>query len=570
MYLVVSGRLQVSRSVDDSDENARMEAPFSGPKFAELGRGDTIGETTLMTGEPCPDTVVALRDSLVAALDRASFRQIAKDFPMEMLSAVSRQLNSRARQAASDRRYDRPPISIAILPLSHTADGSAVAARLERALETFGDVLSISPENPIVRNSSPASENRIVEWLNEQENHFRHVLYHIGNQPSRWARRALRQADRIFLLANAAERPADAAARFQQLLPVEAQEGESRTTNGRFHLVLLHDSGDSAATGTDAWLAAFPMVAEHHHLRLDHDKDFQRLARSVNDRLVGLALGGGFALGIAHVGVIRAMRDLDIPIDCVGGTSMGAIIGSSCALEIESQRMLDIVVAGRGAVRGDYTLPLLSVLTGAKFARMLGEHLGAYNIEDFWLPFFSVSASLRHARMVVHRRGDAVRSVLASCRAPVMFPPLSWNGDLLVDGGLVNNIPADVMRTMTPGGTVFAVDVSPSESIFPPAEESLATSGWRQIRRRWGSRAQARPEITLMEVLGRAIRLGGVSRAQRIHADTDCYLTPPLEQFKALDFSRGPAIEEKAFAYALHALGAWLQERGRPWESQQN
>jgi predicted acylesterase/phospholipase RssA len=172
--------------------------------------------------------------------------------------------------------------------------------------------------------------------------------------------------------------------------------------------------------------------------------------------------------------------------------------------------------------------------------------------------------------MVVHRRGDAVRSVLASCRAPVMFPPLSWNGDLLVDGGLVNNIPADVMRTMTPGGTVFAVDVSPSESIFPPAEESLATSGWREIRRRWGSRAQARPEITLMEVLGRAIRLGGVSRAQRIHADTDCYLTPPLEQFKALDFSRGPAIEEKAYAYALHALGAWLQERGRPWESQQN
>ena len=71
---------------------------------------------------------------------------------------------------------------------------------------------------------------------------------------------------------------------------------------------------------------------------------------------------------------------------------------------------------------------------------MLGEHLEAYNIEDFWLPFFTVSASLRHARMVVHRRGDAIHRP-ASCRAPVMFPALSWNGDLLVDGGLVNNIP---------------------------------------------------------------------------------------------------------------------------------
>jgi len=144
---------------------------------------------------------------------------------------------------------------------------------------------------------------------------------------------------------------------------------------------------------------------------------------------------------------------------------------------------------------------------------------------------------------------------------------LPWNGDLLVDGGLVNNVPADVMRSFTPGGTVFAVDVAPSEDFLRPAEDHLAFSGWKQARRRWGSRTQSRPELTLMEVLGRAIRLGGVSRAQAIHADADCYLVPPLGRFKALDFSRGRAMAETSYVYALEALRGWLQDRGRPWES---
>jgi hypothetical protein len=70
-----------------------------------------------------------------------------------------------------------------------------------------------------------------------------------------------------------------------------------------------------------------------------------------------------------------------------------------------------------------------------------------------------------------------------------------------------------------------------------------------------------------MEVLGRAIRLGGVSRAQAIRADADCYLAPPLAEFKAWDFNHGRAIAEASYVYALETLGRWLEERGRPWET---
>jgi predicted acylesterase/phospholipase RssA/CRP-like cAMP-binding protein len=564
LYLIISGRLRVLRAADEDDEASAR----SGGALIELGRGDTLGETALMTGERCAETVVALRDSLVASLNEEAFREMLQAFPLEMMSALSRRLTQRVRQGAGRRDHDRPPVSIAVLPLTAGADAADFAARLRRSLETFGEVLPVSQETPVVRNSTGASENRLIEWLNDQENRFRHVLYTTGCEPSRWMRRSIRQADRIFLLASAAESPAIAAARFRHLMAADSPADEPLPAAKQFHLVLLHASGRVGTTGTDAWLAAFPMVVEHHHVRLDREGDFDRLARAINQRLVGLALGGGFAFGIAHIGVIRAMRELNIPIDCVGGTSMGAIIGSSCALEIDWQRMLDIIIGGSiASLRGDYTLPVLSLLTGAKMAKAIGQHLERYTIEDFWLPFFSISASLRHARMMVHRKGDAVRSVLASCRAPVMFPPLPWNGDLLVDGGLVNNVPADVMRSLTPGGTVFAVDVAPSEDFSRPAEDHLAISGWRQARRRWGSRSGPRPELTLMEVLGRAIRLGGVSRAQAIQADADCYLIPPLGRFKALDFGRGRAMAETSYAYAVETLGRWLQDHGRPWES---
>jgi len=223
-----------------------------------------------------------------------------------------------ARSVASSRNRDRPPISIAILPLTTAVDVEDFTERLKLSLDTFGDVCVVASNSLPVSRSSAASEERLVEWLNERESHFRHVLYSAGGKDSRWLRRSLRQANRIFLVASATEPPNKTVARFRQQTPGFGASGQFKAATGRFHLVLLHPSGASAATNTESWLAAFPMVTEHHHIRPDRDADFQRLARSINHCLVGLTLGGGFAYGIANVGVIRALRELSISIDCVG------------------------------------------------------------------------------------------------------------------------------------------------------------------------------------------------------------------------------------------------------------
>jgi NTE family protein len=205
---------------------------------------------------------------------------------------------------------------------------------------------------------------------------------------------------------------------------------------------------------------------------MDVQRDFARLARFLNDRSVGLALGGGFARGIGHVGVIRAMRELDIPIDMVGGTSMGAIIAGQCALEWDCQRMLEITCRHSAeSMERDYTLPVVSFMTGQKISRVVTSIAGNMDIEDMRLPFFCISASLTRGEMKVHSSGNTALSVIASARAPGVFPPVTWDNELLVDGALVNLVPSDVMRDFVGQGTAVSVDVS------APVDRAVACRG---------------------------------------------------------------------------------------------
>jgi predicted acylesterase/phospholipase RssA len=261
------------------------------------------------------------------------------------------------------------------------------------------------------------------------------------------------------------------------------------------------------------------------------------------------------------------MRDLGVPIDHVGGTSMGAIIAAAAAQEYTHAQMLEVMDKGCAqALKGDYTLPLVSLLTGRKVNVELGRYLEGIDIEDLWLPYFAISASLVQARMIVHRQGSALRSVLASCRAPGMFPPLGWNGDVLVDGGLVNNIPADIMRQSVGSGTVFAADVSPDNEFTAGQDFGMDLSGWRVARRNFNPFRRQQKLGTLADVLMRLIRLGGVAHNQQIRASADLYLSLPLDNFSVRDFHRGEEMSKVGYGHALQQLQAWIAVHGRPWQ----
>ncbi len=590
LYLVLSGRVRLLRErIDDGGEaapGARL--------LAELGKGDLLGELSLLSGESRSSTAIAARDSHLARLSRQDFDRIAALYPSELLRIFARQFAGRLRQQSSRHRGGsgseaRPPVAITVLPLTSAeqrGEAHEFAAELVRQLSAFGPTLHLTRtiiERVFRQNrggqtwesgqrtrsiqSNEVAERRMVAWLEDLETLYRHIVYDAdylsGADLSPWTLRCLRQADVLLVVAGDSVEPEHSENTMVRLTG-EALPSVKTT------LVLLHSTGPGTIAHTRAWKRVLGIEA-HEHIRQSskgrfHAPDVARLARSLNHQSVGLVLGGGFALGLAHIGVIDAMRDLGIPIDFVGGTSMGAIIAAATAQEFTHAQMIEVMDRGCvKALKGDYTLPLLSLLTGRKVGIELGNYLEGVDIEDLWLPYFSISASLVQARMVVHREGSALQSVLASCRAPGMFPPLGWEGDVFVDGGLVNNIPADVMRKCIGAGTVIAADVSPEAEFTAGAEFGNEVSGW-QIARRNFSPFRRQPRLgTLRDVLMRLIRLGGVGHKEQIRASADLYMAIPLQQYSIRDFAKGEEMARAAYAYARQELEAWIAAKGQPW-----
>jgi len=578
LYLILSGRMRLERKTSTQPVPA-----------AELGKGDVFGELALLNAEPRSASAIAIRDSHLAQLDRDSFDRLVAVYPGELLGTLSRHLATRLRNRDS-KQAGRPPVAITVLPLSPTEQtGSArdFAAELVRQLSAFGPTLHLNraaidriirpaqKNDPLQQKNEasqigPVASRRLVAWLEDLEMLYRHVVYEAdyqtGFSETPWTSRCLRQADLLLMVAGGPGDP-------HQSEQTVVRLSQKAIPTVKSTLVLTHPAGPASVSHTAAWKRTLA-IPNHEHVRRTasgqhHPGDVGRIARAINGQSVGLALGGGFALGLAHIGVVDAMRELAIPIDFVGGTSMGAIVAAACAQEFTHAQMIEVMEKGCAqALKGDYTLPLVALLTGSKVTHELGKYLDGVDIEDLWLPYFAISASLVHARMVVHRTGSALHSVVASCRAPGMFPPLGWNGDVLVDGGLVNNIPADVMRQSVggAGATVIAIDVSPNSEFTAGEEFGTEVSGWQVARRNFNPFRRKKKMGTLADVLMRLIRLGGVAHNQQIRASADLYLSIPLDGFNLRDFHRGEELAKAGYTYALRELQSWIAQNGRPWE----
>ena len=556
LYIVISGRLVVSHKSDDQTERI----------VAELGHGEIVGEMGLVCNEPRSATVVASRDTQLARLTAAGLDCLTAKYAQPVYSAIVRQLSARLRNETAGALTRTPaPICVAIVGLSRDVPVAAFTQCLTDELTNTQTTLRLSSSlvdsmfgiaGAAQSRYEDSTHARLADWLSGQETHYRKLVYEADATDSNWTARCLRQADVILLVARSRDDLGRARARADELARFAA-------TNKPTILVLLQDSETNPPRGSREWTRSLG-VSRHFHVRKGSRRDFARLARFLSDTSVGLTLGGGFARGIGHIGVIRAMRELDIPIDFVGGTSMGAIIAGQCAFEWDWREMLEITCRrSPEAFKRDYTLPVVSLLSGRKFSRVITSIAGDLDIEDAWLPFFCVSASLTRAEMKVHSSGNAARSVIASSRAPGLFPPVSWDGELLVDGGLVNMVPSDVMREFVGQGTVMSVDVSPAVEYGKP-DFGLSFSGWQALRRRFNPFSRGDRVPGMMELMMRALEFGRAPSARLRHR-ADAYLALPLGDFGYRDFHRGAAMAEIGYRFAKSYFETWLESFGRPW-----
>ena len=221
---------------------------------------------------------------------------------------------------------------------------------------------------------------------------------------------------------------------------------------------------------------------------------------------VGLALGGGAVRGIAHIGVLKVLEEEGIPVGCVAGTSVGSLIGAAfCA----GWSWREILERARSVTWSDIvspTLPWKGLMRIGRLQRLLENTFGDLNLEDLHIPLSVVTVDITKGEQVVLCQGSVARAVRASCSIPGIFEPLVEDGRSLVDGGLVNSIPADVARQMG-AGVVIGVDLNPDRRHLDPPQNvfGVLSYAWHILLNNGANQIFAEADIIV------APRVGSIS-----------------------------------------------------------
>lgn len=535
LYVVIRGRLLATIDVPGSEQK----------EVGAITRGEVVGEMAVLTGEPRSLTVRAVRDTALVRFSKAAFEKIARSNPDAML-AITRRIITRLQQMNLGVKMPQRTGTIAVLALAEGVGHEAVASALLQALQPIGRAISVSSAS-FDRDQAGRTDDEKAAWLDELERSHDYLLYVGDAGPSAWTSRCVRQADRILLVANGDAAPdvAGVAARMAAMgLPRDGVRTE---------LVLMQPADLAAPKDTERWLTATG-APSHYHARRGRAADLERIARFLTGRAVGLVLGGGGARGFAHIGVIQALHEAGVPIDAIGGTSMGAVIAAQYALGADEPALR--VINKRTWIDAnplkDKTLPIVALLSCRKLEKMVVDMFGDTQIADLWLPFYCVSADLTNAEMHVHERGAVGRSVRASMALPGIAIPIRHGNALLIDGGVLNNVPADVMKRRC--GKVIAVDVTPEKDMAANAPYPEAASGWSFF---WKRKTPVLPSI--MAIIMRTVMLSSAHYRGRVNRDIDLLVAPPSGGFGMFEWHRLDEIAQGGYNTAKPAIARWLQ-----------
>jgi predicted acylesterase/phospholipase RssA/CRP-like cAMP-binding protein len=534
LYVVITGWLQAI--IEPADREAEV--------IGDIFRGESVGEMAVLTGDPRSTTVRAVRDSTLVRFSKDAFERVTQLNPQAM-RAITRRIIRRLQQRNLSATPRARVATVAIVPMDGDDLHREVAGRMATALQAFGTTQQLT-SSLVDQELSHRDGEAASRWFDDQERQHAYTLYVADGSLTPWTARCIRQADRVLLVASG-DAPPDRER-------VAAWVGRLGLTAGARHveLILLHASDRAVPRHTEQWLAA-AATASHHHVRRDAPDEYERIARFLTGRAVGLVLGGGGARGFAHIGVIRALREAKVPIDVVGGTSMGAIIAAQCAMGYDDAAMR--ALNRRHWIDAnplkDKTLPVVAVLACRRLERMVSGMFGDAEIPDLWRRYFCVSADLTRAELRVHERGLLARAVRASMSLPGIAIPVYDAGSLLVDGGILNNLPADVMKKMC-GGQVVAVNVTPEKDLAVSGPYPEAMSGWTLLLNRHHVKL---PNI--LAIMMRTTMLGSAHQRQRVMADIDLFLNPAIERFGMFEWHRLDEIADAGYECARAAIERW-------------
>lgn len=488
-----------------------------------VDKGETVGELGVLSNQPRSLTIRASTTCKLLKLPRKQFEDFCKEQPKFMARVidliVTRSQNT-LKVISQKKLYQH----IAIVAANYRTPLTAFMRKLnENLVDHFKYILlETMPEGHTISELMEQAEHdnkALIFELNEEnlsglQNKLNHVggIYIVadGDIPSLLSEFAINMLDRY-------------------LTPFALQ----------YDLVLLHDEHVLMPSGTREWLRQADFTL-HHHIRSNEDKDYQRLIRFMMGKPIGVVFGGGGHKGWACVGTIKALLEANIPIDAIGGTSVGALVAACYARHLNYEDTFNSFKILSHAVRNPLALkhltwPIISLISSKDGTEALFKVFDDIDVEDLWLPFFCLSSNLTAWRESIHRHGPLWERLRSTAAIPGVVSPMVLDGELHYDGGLLNNLPVDVMRAMLGDECItFAVSLSGLTNkkkyyFFPPI-----IPFWMALMKKFGFGYKEYKFPPFFNTFSNALLLGSSAKEKSNQLMADILIAPDLSQFKVL------------------------------------
>ncbi|WP_108975770.1 patatin-like phospholipase family protein [Leptospira ryugenii] len=449
LFILLAGKLRYDKKAI-SGESLKM---------GEFTRQDLIGELSLFTGEKRSATVRAIRDSELIRIPELRAREIFSKYPEALLSLTQVIAKRLAHANDSNIQKVQKPRVFTLLSALDQDKISSLMHRWGLSLLREGSFCFVDESFYLNRFGGLSHlekterESEMIRLLARLESEYDTIIYLIkdSDQNQEWIERAIRQGD-VFLFV----KPAEAG---KHCIRLENLYFSNQKIMRPSYLVLLQPNSDKVLPGTQKHLED-SKYERFFHVHLDRPDSLDRLTRGILGKSIGLALGGGGAKGFAHLGVWKSIEENKLPIDMVAGTSAGSIFAALFAMGL---RMKEASEATKKIwvdkdLLNEYTIPVLSLTTGGKYTDAIRQFFGDIQIEDLWIPFQAIACDLSTGEKVILREGSLWKAVRASTSIPGIIPPFLEGEAILVDGGVLDNVPG--LPILEAGaGVLIAVDV---------------------------------------------------------------------------------------------------------------
>ena len=494
-YCVIAGRLKAY---------IRRESGGGHEDLENLTRGKYFGIISLLTGEPHSVSVEAVNDSIILKIEKDDFKRILKRVPelaIHFSETLSRRL--KRRDLHEKRIFESTIISVFgtskeigvrdyALSLAVSLKDQTNRRIILVRIDENGNVLSshfFMPE--FVKKNIATEENGIdvlrtgytgaqtvyaISLITYLTNDYHYIIVEAPHSSEGGVFDILKQSDIIHILTSRNIADLELA---RQLIS-ELGKPSSHMAH-RIKVITCGIGADKALDYSKAEevlnsqvYATLPAVMEES----DYSKTIRRISRELGDCLVGLALGSGAALSIAQVGILKVLEKENIPVDIVVGTSMGALIGALWASGKGASEIEDILLRLKTKMDTfrlfDLTLPKMGLVKGEEIRKLLRSHLGEKTFHDLRLPFKAVACDIEKREEVVIDKGSLVEAIMASISIPGIFLPVRMGGRLLVDGGIINPLPTNVL-TRLGVAKIIAVNTLPSPEDVQRSSRKVAS-----------------------------------------------------------------------------------------------